>query len=53
MRANPKVFRENFHMSPDQFDELLSMLKKELEPRSKSRKSDSLSAEEKLCVTLE
>jgi len=53
MRANPAVFRENFHVSPEQFDELLDLLKHDLNPKHKSRKSDSISAEEKLCLTLE
>ena len=53
MKANPNVFKENFHMSVSQFNTLLGLLKKRMEPGNKARKSDQICAEEKLCVTLE
>ena len=52
MRDNDAVFKENYHMTPEQFDQLLEMLKPQLEPKARTR-PDTISPTERLCLTLE
>jgi hypothetical protein len=53
MRKTPAVFKENFHVNPEQFDYLLSLLEAKLTPRLETRPGETITAEEKLCITLE
>jgi hypothetical protein len=53
MRRNPRIFKENFHVTPSQFDYLLELIRSKLEPKVNTRPEDSISPEERLCVTLE
>jgi len=53
MRKYPKIFKENFHMVPSEFDQLLCLVEEKLQPKINSRPTDSISANEKLCITIE
>lgn len=52
MQSYPPAFKENFHMFPDTFNTLLSLVESTLRPKRRSR-PDSLSAKEQLAMTLE
>jgi hypothetical protein len=47
------LFKENFHMTPSDFDRLYSMVAAGLEPTTNTRPNDFVSPEEKLYITLE
>lgn len=53
MRSTPHIFQENYHMSPQDFDQLLNIIQHRLEPKVSTRPHDAISPQEKLSVTLE
>jgi hypothetical protein len=46
------AFKENFHMTKEQFDFIHSLIQSSITPKSRAR-PDKISSEEKLAMTLE
>ena len=53
MRENLNKFKENFHMTPTDFDNLFELLEPLLQPKKNTRPNDSISPKLKLAVVLE
>ncbi|OXA43533.1 putative nuclease HARBI1 [Folsomia candida] len=53
MRSTPHIFQENYHMSPQVFNQLLNIIQHRLEPKVSTRPHHAISPQEKLSVTLE
>ncbi|OXA43092.1 hypothetical protein Fcan01_22154, partial [Folsomia candida] len=49
---HPPAFKENYHMNQQNFDEILTAIENDLNPKFRAR-PDSISAKEKLSVSLE